>query len=587
MTESINAEVISVYPDKVKVSIDDLDSFRLAEEHLKVGSYLRIADCDDVVLIAVIDSFSIEVKETGDRKYIIEASPLGVIKDEVFSRGGDSIAIPPKKVEPAKISEIEKIYAYGLADKEKFDFSQLSHNGGVRVPVDGDKFFNKHIGIVGSTGSGKSHTIATILQKAVSQKSNQYEGLNNSHVIIFDIHDEYPSAFPSSNKLSVDDIVLPYWLLNSEELEELFLDSGDNNNYNQSSVLRSVITQNKKKHNPDVEKIFYDSPLKFDIEEVLNCLINLKSETKNSKAVDRYMIAGEEGDAENSSTTAESGIYLSNEDKLDMYFSKLYEFRPTKNSNVTKGDYADGTLDKFVSRFTSKYKQDRLKFLFGTVSKNISFEETIRQFLGYKKEQESNVTIIDLSGIPFEVLSITVSLISRILFDFGYNYKRYASTKEKKEHDIPILLVLEEAHKYVPKSDLARFKASKNSIERIAKEGRKYGVTLLLASQRPSEISETIFSQCSNFVAMRLTNPDDQNYVRRILPDTFGNLTSNLSSLQTGEALLMGDAAILPSLVKIDKTELPPSSSDIPYLKLWKSEWIDLDFEKFTEQWKS
>jgi DNA helicase HerA-like ATPase len=587
MTESINAEVISVYPDKVKVSIDDLESFRLADEYLKVGSYLRIADCDDVVLIAVISSFSIEVKDNGDRKYIIEASPLGVIKDDIFSRGGDSIAIPPKKVEPAKISEIEKIYTYGLADKEKFDFARLSHNGGVRVPVDGDKFFNKHIGIVGSTGSGKSHTIATILQKAVSDKSSSYEGMNNSHIIIFDIHDEYPSAFPLSNKLTVNDIVLPYWLLNSEELEELFLDSGDNNNYNQSSVLRSVITQNKKKHNPSADKIFYDSPLKFDIDEVLNCLINLKNETENAKAVDRYMIVGEVGDSVDSSTTPSSGVYLTNEQKLTKYFQKRYEFRPCKNQNVTKGDYADGTLDKFVSRFISKYQQDRLTFLFGSVAKEISFEDTIKQFLGYKAQKESNVTIIDLSGIPFEVLSITVSLISRILFDFGYNYKKYASSIANKQHDIPILLVLEEAHKYVPKSDLARFKASKNSIERIAKEGRKYGVTLLLASQRPSEISETIFSQCSNFVAMRLTNPDDQNYVRRILPDTFGNLTSNLSSLQTGEALLMGDATILPSLVKIDKTNMPPSSADIPYLKLWKNEWSQLDFEKFTQKWRS
>jgi len=586
MTESINAEVISVYPDKVKVSIDDLDSFRLAEEHLKVGSYLRVADSDDVVLIAVIDSFSIEVKDNGDRKYIIDASPLGVIKDGSFSRGGDSIAIPPKKVEPAKKDEIENIYLYGLSNKEKFDFSELAHNKGIRVPVDGDKFFNKHIGIVGSTGSGKSHTIATILQKAVSIKSSSFEGLNNSHIVIFDIHAEYPSAFPEANNLNVDGIVLPYWLLNSEELEELFLDSGDNNNYNQASVLRSVITQNKRMHNPDVEKIFYDSPIKFDIDEVVNCLTNLKNETKNSKAIDRYMIAGEEGDSETSSTTPESGVYLTNEEKLNKYFDKIYEFRPTKNSNVTKGDYADGTLDKFVSRFSSKYKQDRLNFIFGDKSKSISFESTIQQFLGYRKSNEANVTIIDLSGVPFEVLSITVSLISRLLFDFGYNYKRYIESTKKDKHDIPILLVLEEAHKYVPKSDLARFKASKNSIERIAKEGRKYGVTLLLASQRPSEISETIFSQCSNFVAMRLTNPDDQNYVRRILPDTFGNLTSNLSSLQTGEALLMGDAALLPSLVIIDQTTLPPSSTDIPYLNIWKQGWCSLDFEKFTSEWK-
>lgn len=586
MTEQLNAEVISVYPDKVKVSIDDLDSFRLAEEHLKVGSYLRIADSDDVILIAVIDSFSIEVKDNGDRRYLIEASPLGVIRDDIFSRGGDSIAIPPKKVEPAKREEIEKIYSYGLATKEKFEFSQLAHNQGVRVPVDGDKFFNKHIGIVGSTGSGKSNMIATVIQKAVSLKSSEYEGLNNSHVVIFDIHAEYPAAFPNSNKLNIDELIIPYWLLNSEELEELFLDSGDNNNYNQSSVLRSVITQNKRKHNPEFEKIFYDSPIRFDIDEVLNCLINLKNETKNSKSVDRFMIVGEEGDSPTSATTAESGILLTNEEKLNKYFEKEYEFRHVKPSNVTKGDYADGTLDKFVSRFISKYKQDRLQFIFGKKSKDISFESAIQQFLGYSNDKESNITIIDLSGVPFEVLSITVSLITRLLFDFGYNYKKHAESKPDKQHDMPILLVLEEAHKYVPKSDLARFKASKNSIERIAKEGRKYGVTLLLASQRPSEISETIFSQCSNFVAMRLTNPDDQNYVRRILPDTFGNLTSNLSSLKTGEALLMGDATILPSLVKIDETNMPPSSSDIQYLKLWKEQWKQLDFKKFTKQWK-
>ncbi|MGY6324546.1 anti-phage-associated helicase HerA [Proteus columbae] len=587
MTENLNAEVISVYPDKVKVSIDDLESFRLAEEHLKVGSYLRIADSDDVVLIAVIDSFSIEVKENGNRKYIIESSPLGVIKDDIFYRGGDSIAIPPKKVEPAKISEIESIYKHGLKNKEAFTFSRLSHNGGVSVPVDGDKFFNKHIGIVGSTGSGKSHTVATILQKAISEKATTYSGMNNSHIIIFDIHGEYSSAFPLAHKLNVDDIVLPYWLLNSEELEELFLDTGDNNNYNQSSVLRNVITQNKKKHNPNVDKVFYDSPLKFDIEEVLNCLINLKNETVNSKAVDRYMIADEEGDSLDSTTTEISGLYLSYEDKLSKYFEKTYSFRHCKNSHVTKGIYADGTLDKFVSRFISKYKQDRLKFLFSKELKDISFEYTIKQFIGYKEKKESNVTIIDLSGIPFEVLSITVSLISRILFDFGYYYKKSINNENNKKHDIPILLVLEEAHKYVPKSELARFKASKNSIERIAKEGRKYGVTLLLASQRPSEISETIFSQCSNFIAMRLTNPDDQNYIRRILPDTFGNLTSNLSSLQTGEALLMGDATILPSLVKIDITSQPPSSSDIPYLKIWKNKWELLDFKTLMENWRS
>ncbi|KAA6345603.1 hypothetical protein EZS27_006868 [termite gut metagenome] len=199
--------------------------------------------------------------------------------------------------------------------------------------------------------------------------------------------------------------------------------------------------------------------------------------------------------------------------------------------------------------------------------------------MGYNNDKKSNVTIIDLSGVPFEVLSITVSLISRIIFEYGYFYKRTRCAKdinEKINNDIPILLVFEEAHKYVPNSELSKFRASKNSMERIAKEGRKYGVTLLLASQRPSEISETIFSQCNNFIAMRLTNPNDQNYVKKLLPDTLGNIIDELPTLRAGEALLLGESVVLPSIVQIEKCDLAPSSNDIPSL-----EFMERRMEKF------
>jgi DNA helicase HerA-like ATPase len=148
--------------------------------------------------------------------------------------------------------------------------------------------------------------------------------------------------------------------------------------------------------------------------------------------------------------------------------------------------------------------------------------------------------------------------------------------------------VYEEAHKYVPKNDSAKFRASRNAIERIAKEGRKYGVTLGIVSQRPSEISETIFSQCNNFIAMRLTNPTDQNYVKRLLPDTLGNLIDNLPSLQSGEGLLLGESIIMPSLVKIEKCDedRQPSSNDVKYLEKWKEEWKEVQFEEIIKKWK-
>ena len=175
-------------------------------------------------------------------------------------------------------------------------------------------------------------------------------------------------------------------------------------------------------------------------------------------------------------------------------------------------------------------------------------------------------------------------MISRILFEYGYFYKKLLNV-ENKDCETPLVLIYEEAHKYVPKSDLVRYRASKMAIERIAKEGRKYGVTLGIVSQRPSEISETIFSQCSNFIAMRLTNPDDQNYVKRLLPDTLGNLTDSLPSMQSGEALLIGESIIMPSAIKIEKCNPQPSSNDIEYFKIWKEQWKDVDFSKVVEEW--
>lgn len=590
--QKVSAEVIAVYPDKIMITIDDLEAFNKgSDECLKVGSFLKVMDNEDALLISIIQNFQISVDDNSNkRKHIIEAFPLGILKDGKFERGGDSLAIPPKKVEPATIKEIQKIYYDAVNDSERFCFSSLALNKDIVVPVNGNKFFNKHIAIVGSTGSGKSHTLSAIVQKAVSEKKNKDKdfSLNNSHIIIFDIHSEYRSAFPDANFIDISNLVLPYWLLNSEELEEILLDTGERDNYNQSSVFRRLVTENKKKHNPAQSMVFYDSPLFFDIGEVRNALFNLKAETKNSKSSSRYMIIDPSYECKDGSTKEDTGILLNEDEKIERYFNGELKFYSTKSQNITKGDYADGTLDKFFVRFQEKINQDRLSFLFGDASKNSKFDDILRQILGYKKDNNKNVTIIDLSGVPFEVLSITVSLISRLVFEYGYFYKRIRDKEianNKVNNDIPILMVYEEAHKYVPNSELVKYRSSKLSIERIAKEGRKYGVTLVLSSQRPSEISETIFSQCNNFIAMRLTNPIDQGYVKRLLPDTLGTLIDKMQSFKQGEALLVGEAVALPSIVQIERCKPEPSSNDIPYWELWKEEWKNMEIAKITEEW--
>lgn len=554
--EKINAEVIAVYPDKIRVIVDNLEDFRLAGEALQVGSYLKISDNENAILMAIIENFSIIVSDAGKRDYAIEALPLGMIKDGKFIRGGDSLAIPPKKVEPATEEEIKKIYEQSIEPNQKFTFASLSSNHNIRISVNGNKFFNKHVAIVGSTGSGKSHTLSSIIQKAVSEKNGTFS-INNSHVIIFDIHSEYKSAFPTANFIDIKNLVLPYWLLNSEELEEFFLDT-EANDHNQKFVFKEAIVSDRKKHftgtEEDKKKIHYDSPLYFDINYVLEYAI-----TKNTELVD----SGE--------------VYAaSNKEKAGQ-------------PKLTNGSL-NGKLTNFVNRLENKINDNRLNFLLGQKSKEITFEETLNQLIGYQKDKNSNVTVIDLSGVPFEVLSITVSLISRMVFEYGYFYKRLRNAKdpnEKINNDIPILLVYEEAHKYVPNSDLVKYRSSKKSIERIAKEGRKYGVTLLLASQRPSEISETIFSQCNNFIAMRLTNPVDQGYVKKLLPDTLGTLIDKMPSLKQGEALLVGESIILPSIVQIDRCTPEPSSNDIPYWELWKEEWKNMSIEEIKKEWYS
>lgn len=586
MTTSVqgNAEVIAVFPDKIRIAVEDIASFCDGQQ-LKVGSYLRVTDSDDCALIAIIENFSIEVNDQAKRRHVIEALPLGIIREGKFIRGGDTLAIPPTGVTPATADDINIIFENSVEKHKKFTFATLGSDISIKVPVDGNRVFNKHIAIVGSTGAGKSHGIARIVQSAVAEKNGEFT-LNNSHVVIFDIHSEYVSAFPNANLISIANLTLPYWLLNSDELEEILLDTGERYNYNQSSVFRTLVTANKKRHNPSATSLFYDSPLKFDVHEVLNGLYNIRSETLNAKDESRYMIVDpsykllSEG-----KTDASHGLQLSEEQRLTKYFEKRHDFHATKQQSITRGSYADGSLDKFFTRFESKIAQDRLSFLFGAAAADATLEGTLRALIGYGNKS-SNVTVIDLSGVPFEVLSITVSLISRLLFEYGYFYKILRSDNDEKiNNDAPILLVFEEAHKYVPNSDLTKYRASKLSIERIAKEGRKYGVTLLLSSQRPSEISETIFSQCSNFIAMRLTNPSDQNYVARLLPDTLGNLSDKLSTLGAGEALLIGEAVVMPSLVKLLVCDPEPSSNDIPYYELWKEEWKSINFEEIKKTW--
>ncbi len=370
---TLNALVTGVYPNRVHVEVSDIESFRIAEEKLSVGGYLRISDSEDCAIIAVVQSFSIQkAEEDKERKYVIEGVPIGFLSsDGVFSRGGNNIAIPPVKVTPASRDTIQRIYA-GVAPEKYFEFSKLSQDRTIKVPIDGDRFFNKHIAVVGSTGCGKSCSVATILRRAVEAKNGEYEGLNNSHIVIFDLHGEYAKAFPNAYQLSIQNLLLPYWLMNGGELEELLIESGENQAYNQASLLRRVITRNKQKHSGN-QKVLFDSPVRFSLKEVLNCIINLSRETRNYKKPSEYSI--KDGPKE----------FKSDEERFDHYFSNELIFEEPKSQSFSKGSYNDGTLDKFISRIRWKITDERLKFLLGEDAEELTFDETIREILGLRR----------------------------------------------------------------------------------------------------------------------------------------------------------------------------------------------------------
>ncbi|RYZ77403.1 MAG: DUF87 domain-containing protein, partial [Proteobacteria bacterium] len=304
----------------------------------------------------------------------IEAFPLGILRDGKFERGGDSLAIPPKEVRPATIDDIKKIYEDSVVPEKRFCFSKLASNKNVAVPIDGNKFFNKHIAIVGSTGSGKSHTLARIIQNAVEAKNGEF-ALNNSHVIIFDIHSEYKSAFPDANFIDISNLTLPYWMLKGEELEEFFLDTEANDHNQRNTFKEAVVLDRRSKFagtDEEKKRIHLDSPLVFDISTVLKYAIEKNTELIQSGEV--YAASNKDGKA---------GLPKP----------------PTQGSLF-------GKLTNFINRLENKINDHRLDFFLGDRSRDISFEETLQNFLGSAPKKGANVTVIDLSGVPFEVLSI-------------------------------------------------------------------------------------------------------------------------------------------------------------------------------------
>jgi len=404
--------------------------------------------------------------------------------------------------------------------------------------LDGNKFFQRHAALLGSTGSGKSWTVASILEKA--------SNLPSANIILFDLHGEYSTlkyakhirvAGPNDLESTSDDILfLPYWLLNFEEMQEMFIDRSEFSAHNQVMVFQDAVSEAKKRSLEKEDKIeilksfTIDSPVPFSLDEVTQEIKNLNEE----------MVQGQRG--------------------------------------LKQGKFF-GQFSRLLVRLNSRIKDKRYGFIFQAHEKYHSYEglHTIAENLLGFEEEEKGIKVIDFSEVPSDILPVIVGLVARVIYE-----TQFWMDAEKRH---PIAFVCDEAHRYLPlDQNINPFerRALENFI-RIAKEGRKYGVALLIVSQRPSEVNPTILSQCNNFIALRLTNTSDQAVVKRLMPDSLGALMDILPMLDIGEAVVVGDAVLLPTRVKLHEPTYKPTSATINFWDEWNKEDAQSEIVKAVE----
>ncbi len=416
--------------------------------------------------------------------------------------------------------------------------------------LNGNKFFQRHAFIGGSTGSGKSWTTAKIIE--------QMAGLSTANAIVFDLHGEYSPlvedgiqhfkvAGPADveAKRTIDDgvLYLPYWLLSYEALVSMFVDRSDQNAPNQAMIMAREINQAKRDYlegrgEQGILKHFtVDSPVPFDLNVLMGRLNDINVE----------MVAG------------------------------------AKAGTEKQGDFF-GKLARMISRLENKISDRRLGFMFNGGGDVLDFgwlEKFTNAVLGsFGENGKAGIKIINFSEVPSDVLPLIVSLVARVSFSVQQ------WTPSELRH--PVALLCDEAHLYMPQRNMAESAddISLDIFERIAKEGRKYGVSLVVISQRPSEVNKTMLSQCSNFVSMRLTNAEDQGVIKRLLPDSLGGFSDILPTLDTGEALIVGDASLLPSRIRIDEPKNRPNSGTVNFWDEWQKPVKDKRLSIAVDNWR-
>ncbi|PPD34681.1 MAG: ATPase [Methylomonas sp.] len=502
-----------------------------------IGSYVVIRQANIRVLALVFkmwerDRFDTLGNRASDR--FISLIPVGEMnEDNSFVRGVRHYPTPGAQVFAVGLSEINAIFV--KFRQYEFFIGQLASHKDYHLSLDPRALFGRHFAIIGQSGSGKSWTVTSLIQHTI-------RAMPKTHLIMLDLHGEYcwknqegqiESAFPKEmvNYVDAMDLEMPYWMMTYAELVDLFIDRNDKGASTQMAFMREVLQQLKRKEAKQIGlgTVSIDTPIYFSLAEL-------------------YM-----------------QFKAANEERKDFgkTFGALF-----------------GQFDEFLIRMQSRFNDVRYDFLLKPKKRtsSASMADLLRQFIGLGA-RKSNITVVDLSSVPTDVRPAVSAQVGRLAYEFNY--------WNPKRREFPITLICEEAHAYIPREKGGQFEGTKKMMERIAKEGRKYGVSIGVVSQRPTELSETMLAQCSTFICLRTTNPDDQAYVRGLVPEAEGDLTDILTSLGRGEALVLGEAAPLPTRVQIYRPNPEPKSNDVDYFTGWREGPDDLDVEGIVNNWRT
>ena len=436
-----------------------------------------------------------------------------------FRRGVTRYPVPGSEVYAVSSPDLKQVYAADA--RAHVEIGTVFPTKDIRGALYVDAMLGKHFALLGSTGTGKSTSAALILHKICDIAP---EG----HIVMIDPHGEYSAAFKENGALfDVNNLAMPYWMMNFAEHCEIFVTSNGDDKQIDSDILAKCLLQARSKNRiaETIGKLTVDAPIPYLLSDLTNIIQN------------------------------EMG-------KLDKATSSAPFMRLKSKIDELKAD-------------------PRYNFMFS----GMLVGDTMADFVGKIFRLPSNgkpISIIDVSGVPSDITSTVVAVLSRLVFDYAI--------WSRNEPQRPILLVCEEAHRYIPSDRIAKDSAVRSILERIAKEGRKYGVSLGLITQRPSDLAEGVLSQCGTIISMRLNNDRDQAFVRAAMPEGARGFLDSIPALRNRECIICGEGVSIPIRVALDNLaeEKRPASEDPLFSQLWQETGGEAEIlERVVRRWRA